>query len=95
MNELINKFNLRNNLEKIVIQKISRNPDINCIYLKGRQLKEVDKFSYLVSVVTRNGKIQNQIKKYLKSTTILSSCKGIIKKQLHTEMKTYYFKNLF
>ena len=43
----------------MVIQKISENPDVSCINLKVRQLQEVDTSSYLGSVVTRNGKIQN------------------------------------
>ena len=34
------------------MQKIRRNSDVNCINLKGRQLKEADTFSYQGSVVT-------------------------------------------
>ena len=43
-----------------MIQKNRRNLDVSCINLKGRQLKQVDTFSYLGSIVTRNGKIQNE-----------------------------------
>ena len=61
-----NKFGLKINLAKTVKQKISRNPDVSCINLKGRQLKEVDTFSYLGSVVTRNRKIQNEVNERIK-----------------------------
>ena len=45
----------------------------NCINLKGRELKEVDTFSYLGSVVTSNTKIQNEVNESIK---IVLSCKG-------------------
>ena len=40
-----------------MIQKNSRNPDVSCINLKGRQSKEVD----LSSMLNSNGNIQNEI----------------------------------
>ena len=64
-----NKFGLKINLEKRPIQKIRRNLNVSCINLKGRQFKEVDTFSYLGSVVTRNVKIQNEINKRIKKVS--------------------------
>ena len=49
-----------------MILKISRDPDASYINLKGDKLKEVDTFSYLCSVVTRNGKIHNEINERIK-----------------------------
>ena len=76
LNNIQSKFVLKINSEKTAIQKISRNTDVSCINLKGRQLKEVDTLSHLGSVVTCHWKILNEknerIKK--KSITILSRC---------------------
>ena len=44
LNNIGNKFGLKINLEKTVIQKISRNTNLSYTNLKGRQLKEVDTF---------------------------------------------------
>ena len=43
LNNIENKFGFTINLEKTMIQKISRKPDVSCVNLKGRQLKEADK----------------------------------------------------
>ena len=59
-------MSLRINLANTVTQKISKNPVVSCINLKGSELKEVDTFSYLGSVVTRNGKIQNEVNERIK-----------------------------
>ena len=54
-NSIPTKF-LHSTSKEVFSSKISRNSDVRCINLKGRQLKE-DTFSFLGSVVTRNGKI--------------------------------------
>ena len=59
---------------------ISINPDISCIILKGIHLKEVDTFSYLGSVVTVNGKIQNEINERIKKASqFYHFVKGLIR----------------
>ena len=42
-----NKFSLKINLKKGMVQKISRDHDVSCMNLKGRQFKEEFTFSYL------------------------------------------------
>ena len=44
LNNIGNKFGIKINLEKSVIQKITRNPYVSCINLKGRQLKDINTF---------------------------------------------------
>ena len=56
-----NKFGHKINLEKTAKQKVSRNPNVSYINLKGTQSKEVDTFLYLGSVVTSNENFQNEI----------------------------------
>ena len=65
LNNIGNKFYLRINLEKTVTQKNQQNHRCKLFKHKGKQLKEVDMFSNVGSMVTRNGKIQNErIKKH-------------------------------
>ena len=56
--------------------------------LERKTVKRSRYISQLGSVESRNGKVENEVNKYmdLKSITILPSCEGIVKKQGHGEM---------
>ena len=47
----------------MIQKKNSRNRYICYMNLIGRQLREVDTFLHLGNVITRNGKIQNELNK--------------------------------
>ena len=81
-NSIPTKF-LHSTSKEVFSSKISRNSDVRCINLKGRQLKEANTFLCLVIVVIRNGKIQNEINDRIKKSITILSCKEIIKKQGH------------
>ena len=66
LNNIENKFGFTINLEKTMIQQIW---DVSCINLKGRQLKEIDTFLYLGSIVTRNGKILYETNERIKKAS--------------------------
>ena len=62
-----------------MIQKISRNPDVSCINLKGRKLTEVDKLSCQGSVVTSNVKIQNEVNERIKKSQLYRLLKRLLR----------------
>jgi hypothetical protein len=50
------------NLEKTVMLKLLRNRGKHtAVKINAKEIKEIDKFVYLGSVVEKNGKIQNEI----------------------------------
>ena len=81
--------------EKTVIQKNSRNPDVSCINIKGKQLK-IDTFSYLGSVITRNEKTQNEINERKKKVSqFYHLVKRLLKKNINKKCKPYIFNVYF
>jgi hypothetical protein len=58
------EYRLQINLEKTAMLKTLKKCNKNTVIkMNGKEIKEVDKFVYLVSVVEKNGKIQNKINK--------------------------------
>jgi hypothetical protein len=67
---LSKKYRLEMNLDKTVILKLSRNGGKNTVVkINGKEIKEVDEFVNLRSLVEKNGDIQNEINERIQKTT--------------------------
>jgi hypothetical protein len=60
-NNISKDFDLKINLDKTVMLKISRNQTRETMKLDWKDMKEVDTFIHLGSNINKNGKIQNEI----------------------------------
>jgi hypothetical protein len=74
------EFGLKINLDKTVMLKTSRNQTKETMKLDGKDIKEVDTFTYLGSCINKNRKIQNEINERIrKASNFHHLVKGLIR----------------